>query len=749
MQGRGVSEQLAEPPGISIAAENKGTGLHRRRCARQDGESPPDEFGDWRWQMRHRVKTLAALRRALPDLRGTEFLEPVFARYPMAITPYYLSLVRKSDPSDPILRQCVPQPEELESPRYCLPDPLHEEKNSPVPHLIHRYEDRVLSLSSSTCPVYCRHCTRKRMSGIREGFLSRQAIARQAAYLSEHPEVSEVIISGGDPLTMSTERLQSILAVFRSVASVRTIRIGTRTPVTLPMRITDELCEALEKFHPIWLCTHFNHPREITRESAAACDKILRAGIPILNQTVLLKGVNDSPEVMLELCKELMSIRVRPYYLYQCDLVQGVEHFRTPLYLGIEICETLRNRIGGIGVPQFIVDAPEGAGKIPVSRNNIVEMRREYTLLRNRGGRVVVCPEPEDVGALAGRRGSASRASSGGHRVALVFNIKRTALSESDSDAEYDASDTIDAVARSLESLGHSVVRLEANAELPPKLAAIRPDIVFNMAESAGGRGREGHVPALCEMMGLACTGSDQTTLAVALDKALTKTILMHHEIPTPPFRLARSVEECRGLNLRFPVIVKPNHEGSSKGLLPDSVAETEEAVVSLVERVLRRYKQPAIIEECLPGREFTVGFIGGGEPESLPLLEIRFLDPSRAPIYDIELKQDPPDKVEHLCPSPADPELAEAIIAIARRAYHALSCRDICRVDVRLDGGGKPQVLEVNPLPGLAPRYSDICKMTESLGWSHSMLIARLLAPTLKRMSAAADARPVEARGG
>jgi len=319
-------------------------------------------------------------------------------------------------------------------------------------------------------------------------------------------------------------------------------------------------------------------------------------------------------------------------------------------------------------------------------------------------------------------------------RVALAFNLKRVPLTADDAEAEYDPPATIDIIADSIQSLGHTAVRVEATRDFPLKLAETHADVVFNVAESAGGRGREAHVPAVCEMMGIACTASDSTTLAVALDKALTKAVLAQHDIPTPPFRLIRSPAELRDVNLDYPVIVKPNHEGSSMGLRPDCVVQSPEHLCPVVERTIRHYAQPAIVEQCLPGREFTVGFIGQGEPEALPILELQFLDHTRPPVYDIDLKQDPPDKIRHVCPAPLDETLAAQIIDVARRAYHALSCRDVGRVDVRLDREGRPNVLEVNPLPGLAPRYSDICKMTEALGWPHTKLISRILGPALER---------------
>ena len=351
---------------------------------------------DWRWQMRQRIRSAAKLVKLLPDLDDPEGIGQVAAKYPMAITPYYLSLVEEASPSDPIFRQCVPQREELIVAPFAEPDPLHEQEHSPVPQLVHRYPDRALSVVSSTCAMYCRHCTRKRMAGVKEASISIRMLARQIAYLREHPEVNDVIISGGDPLTLSTPRLAEILRRFRSVPSVDVIRIGTRAPVTLPMRITDELCEAIGEFHPVWLCTHFNHPREVTSEAQEACERLVAAGIPVMNQTVLLRGVNDDTETLRRLFKSLIHIRVRPYYLFQCDVVQGVEHFRTPLRDGMRIMRELRSCTSGLACPQFIVDAPNGGGKIPVAEDFVVESSPSETVLRSCEGRLVRYPEPAD-----------------------------------------------------------------------------------------------------------------------------------------------------------------------------------------------------------------------------------------------------------------------------------------------------------------------------------------------------------------
>jgi lysine 2,3-aminomutase len=267
----------------------------------------------------------------------------------------------------------------------------------PVPGLVHRYSDRALLIATATCSAYCRHCTRKRIAGSRESSISSRRLRQVTAYLQAHREITDVIVSGGDPFTMATEALEMVLAALRAVESVQIIRIGTRVPVTMPMRITDELTAMLRKYHPIWVNTHFNHPNELTPESTAACARLVDAGIPLGNQTVLLRGVNDQPATISDLCRGLVSSRVRPYYLFQCDLVRGVEHFRTPLSRGLEIMEYLRGRLSGLAIPTFVVDAPHGGGKIPLLPNYIISTSPTHTVLRNFEGMLVTYPEPNAV----------------------------------------------------------------------------------------------------------------------------------------------------------------------------------------------------------------------------------------------------------------------------------------------------------------------------------------------------------------
>ena len=353
-----------------------------------------EEWMDWRWQMSHRIRSVDQLLSYFPSLSDGHDLRQVTKKFPMAITPYYASLIRSVAISDPVFRMTVPQLNELQDPPFLQDDPLDEERDMPVSGLVRRYPDRALLIATSTCASYCRHCTRKRMAGVRETSISPVQLRRVLEYLAIHPEIRDVIISGGDPFTMSTTAIERELRALRSVASVEIIRFGTRTPVVLPQRITEELTVVLRRYHPIWVNTHFNHPHELTAEAREACERLVDAGIPVGNQTVLLRGVNDKPQTIAELCRGLVRTRVRPYYLFQCDLVRGVEHFRTPLHRGLEIMAYLRGRLSGLAIPTFVVDAPHGGGKVPLLPNYVVSTSARQTVLRNLRGKEVDYPEP-------------------------------------------------------------------------------------------------------------------------------------------------------------------------------------------------------------------------------------------------------------------------------------------------------------------------------------------------------------------
>lgn len=315
--------------------------------------------------------------------------------FPMSITPYYLSLIDTSDiQHDPVFHQAVPSVGELIVEEYDMHDPLGEEIDSPCSLITHRYPDRILFLISNTCAMYCRHCTRKRKVGQHGTVPTKKELDAAFTYIEEHPEIRDVLLSGGDPLMLSDLQLDSILNRLRSIPHVEIIRIGTRVPVVLPFRITDSLVTILKKYHPLWINTHFNHPHEFTQASREALLKLADAGIPLGNQSVLLSGVNDCPNIMRTLVHELVKNRVRPYYLFQCDLAEGLAHFRTPIGKGIEIIESLIGHTSGLAVPTYVIDAPGGGGKIPVMPHYLVSWSSNKVVLRNFEGMFSTYQEP-------------------------------------------------------------------------------------------------------------------------------------------------------------------------------------------------------------------------------------------------------------------------------------------------------------------------------------------------------------------
>jgi|LSQX01.1.fsa_nt_gb lysine 2,3-aminomutase len=360
-------------------------------------EAGEELWNNWHWQMANRITEAKHLEQVV-DLTKSELamIKRSLNVLRMAITPYFASLINRNDPSCPIRKQCIPTLQETLIVQSDQLDPLHEEVDSPVPGLTHRYPDRCLLLVTDQCSMYCRHCTRRRFAGQTDLPRSEKEIEACIDYIRKTPVIRDVLISGGDPLTLSDDRIEGILREIRAIPHVEIIRIGTRVPVVMPMRITDNLCSMLKKYHPLWMNLQFNHPREITPESADACQKLANAGIPLGNQSVLLKGINDCPYIFRELNQQLLKIRVRPYYIYQCDLSQGIEHFRTSIGKGVEIMEFLRGHTSGLAVPTFVVDAPGGGGKIPVMPNYVVSRSDRKTVLRNFEGVLTVYTEPDD-----------------------------------------------------------------------------------------------------------------------------------------------------------------------------------------------------------------------------------------------------------------------------------------------------------------------------------------------------------------
>jgi lysine 2,3-aminomutase len=359
---------------------------------------------DWKWQLKNAVRTVERFENLLgirlgPDERAK--IELTLRKFPLSVTPYYLSLIDPDDfANDPVFKQAFPSPAELRIERHDMSDPLAEDKDSPTPGITHRYPDRVLFTVSNVCSMYCRHCTRKRKVGDVDSIPGREQIEAGLAYIRGNPVIRDVLLSGGDPLMLSDGQLDWILTELRKIEHVQIVRIGTRMPVVLPYRITDELVAMLRKHHPVWVNTHFNHPREITTSSKTALRLLADAGIPLGNQSVLLAGVNDCPRIMKSLVHKLVDNRVRPYYLYQCDLSEGLTHFRTPVGKGIEIMESLRGHTSGFAVPTYVVDAPGGGGKIPLTPNYLISISTNKVVLRNYEGVITTYREPDSYEAI-------------------------------------------------------------------------------------------------------------------------------------------------------------------------------------------------------------------------------------------------------------------------------------------------------------------------------------------------------------
>jgi len=360
------------------------------------GRPSRKEPRDWRWQVRNAVTTADELGRELnlteAEIEGARRAER--AGLPIGITPYYLSLCDRDDPRCPIRVQCVPDAREGGVAPGDLADPLGEEAHTVAPHLVRRYPDRVLLLVSDRCAVYCRFCTRSRMVGQGGGAVAMEALEPALAWVRAHPEIRDVIVSGGDPLAMSTERLVRIVSAIRGIDTVDTIRLATRVPVTLPMRVTAELVRGLRRFHPIWVMTHFNHPKELTPAAVRACARLADAGFPVMNQTVLLRGINDDEATLERLFRGLVRARVRPYYLLQMDPVRGSSHLRTPLARGVELMAALQGRVSGIALPKFVCDTPGGKGKVVLSRDPVVARREGRTTVRTFRGEEVDYLDP-------------------------------------------------------------------------------------------------------------------------------------------------------------------------------------------------------------------------------------------------------------------------------------------------------------------------------------------------------------------
>jgi lysine 2,3-aminomutase len=392
LESSGNSDPEEQPPGkcsICDDLEKEPPGKVATARHRFFGDTPGNLWNDWKWQFRNRITRVEQLTKFIHlSTEEQAQLKLVAMRYPLSVTPYYLSLINPDDPDDPIRKQAIPSPMEMTMGSMGVEDPLNEKKDTVVPGLVHRYPDRVLLVLTDICPMFCRHCTRKREWRNGGWVRSPAEIETMLGYIGQHKAVRDVIISGGDPLTLSTCHLDNIIGRIREIKHVEIIRIGTRFPVVLPQRIDNELCSMLAKHGSIWLNTHFNHVREITPEAAEACDRLLRSGIPVNNQCVLLRGINDSVEAQTKLSQGLLKIKVRPYYLFQTDEVQGTEHLRTSVEAGIKIIEGMRGHTSGLAIPTFVIDLPQGGGKVPIQPNYVLAQTEGELVLRNYEERV-------------------------------------------------------------------------------------------------------------------------------------------------------------------------------------------------------------------------------------------------------------------------------------------------------------------------------------------------------------------------
>jgi lysine 2,3-aminomutase len=396
-----------EPPGHAAIEVEEPPSLRLLRNRQRFFSNVPDEnWNDWKWQFRNRITGVEELSKLIPlSVRDQVSMTLVTEKFPIAITPYYFCLIDHEDPCDPIRRQSIPVIEEIALAGILSEDPLEEERDSVVPGLVHRYPDRVLMVVTDICPMFCRHCTRKREWRRGNWVRPAEEIDRMLEYIRKDPRIRDVIISGGDPLTLSTKQLECIIRKIRDIAHVEIIRIGSRVPVVLPQRIDDELCAMLSKYGPIWLNTHFNHANELTGEAKAACEKILRCGVPVNNQSVLLAGINDSVETQTRLCHGLLKAKIRPYYLFQADEVEGTEHLRTTVEKGLGIVEAMRGHTSGLAVPTYVIDLPGGGGKVPLQASYLISRQDGHMAFKNYLGKIYHYHNPKPPAAAAARNG--------------------------------------------------------------------------------------------------------------------------------------------------------------------------------------------------------------------------------------------------------------------------------------------------------------------------------------------------------
>jgi lysine 2,3-aminomutase len=691
---------------------------------------------DWITAHKDSIKNIFELSRfiALSESEKAQ-LQKVASGYQMRITSHYFSLIKNPyDPYDPIKMQCVPSVEETAARESESIDPLGEEKTSPEEFLVHRYPDRVLLVVTSKCFMYCRHCTRKRLWREKSPEPTLRDIDKALSYVMNNRQIREVIVSGGDPLTLPTEKLDYILAAIAKIPHIEVVRIGTRAPVVLPQRIDDVLCKTLGKYEKLWINIQFNHPLEVTDEAAVACRKLQREGIPLSNQSVLLKGINDDPEVMKELCHKLQSIRVRPYYLFQCDPVVGASHFRTAVKRGVEIVAAMRGYTSGMCVPTFVVDGTNGRGKVVVCPETLLSASDDDVLLRDYRGGLFSYESPERENSPLNDTVSEKIV----RTVGIVFNLKKSDHAEDEE--EYDEVETIESIKKEVEKCGFQVKLFEQGADLTDNLRKNRPDFVLNIAEGVGrSRSREAQVPALLESLGIPYSGSDPVALGITLDKYLTGRLLKSADVPVPLTFMVEAQKEMHLLenifqqNAKF--IVKPRWEGSSKGVFLNSLVDNFADLEQRAAYIFSRYRQPAVVEEFIEKDEITAAVYGNETPRVLGMMKIVPKEESGEPfLYSLEIKRDWQAKVKYERQSSISAAIQKSIEKYALTAYRVLELKDIARIDFRVGCDDVPRIIDINPLPGLSPRYSDLPILCRLNGKSYPELVKTILREAFKR---------------
>lgn len=698
------------------------------------------EWNDWRWQLRHRIRDIDTLSRFLRLSDDERTMDAHGMKgFPMAITPYYASLLDQENPLQPLRRTVVPHIAE----NVCSPgearDPLGEEHDSPVPGIVHRYPDRVLFLVTKFCSTYCRYCTRSRLVGNRSGsHFNLDQWQKAIAYIESTPTVRDVLLSGGDPLTLPDEKLEWLLSRLTRIPHVEFLRIGTKVPVVLPQRITAGLARMLRRYHPLWISIHFTHPDELTPEATQACERLADAGIPLGSQTVLLAGVNDNLETMKRLMHGLLKIRVRPYYLYQCDPIVGSAHFRTPVAKGMEIIQGLRGHTTGYAVPTYVIDAPGGGGKIPLLPRYLVGRDGGDLLLNNYKGHIYRYPDP------GGNLGSKSHSNRRGiqdtgklMRIGITYDLREDYIAEGFSEeetAEFDREDTIQAIQQTLDELGYDTDRIGNVKNLIARLAAgDRWDVVFNIAEGLRGFGREAQVPALLEAYDIPYVFSDPMVLSLTLHKGVAKRLARDLGVPTPDFYVIEKESDVAKVDLPFPLFAKPVAEGTGKGITAASKITNQNQLISVCAESLMAYQQPVLVETFLPGREFTVGIIGSGtDAVAIGVLEVILRENAEPDVYSYQNKERYEDSVEYLL---ANDAMAEKAKEMALAVWRGLGCRDAGRIDLRADADGILNFMEVNPLPGLHPQHSDLCIIAHRVGMAYRALIEAIICSAITRI--------------